>query len=51
MYLYDLTTGQVKNPITSGAGPITRLARLDSRPRTMWYEARALARAPDSTVD
>src|SRR6185295_1535401 len=39
MYLYDLKTGQVKNPITSGVGPITRIARVDPAARTMWYEA------------
>jgi dipeptidyl aminopeptidase/acylaminoacyl peptidase len=39
MYLLDLKTGQIKNPITSGVGPITRIARLDKATRTMWYEA------------
>ena len=39
MYLYDLKTGQLKNKITSGAGPITRIAKLDPAARTMWYEA------------
>jgi dipeptidyl aminopeptidase/acylaminoacyl peptidase len=39
MFLYDLKTGQLKNPITSGVGPITRIARLDRPTRTMWYEA------------
>jgi len=39
MYLYDLKTGQLKNPITSGVGPITRIARLDKTTRTMWYDA------------
>ena len=39
MYLYDLKTGQLKNKITSGAGPITRIAKLDPATRTMWYEA------------
>jgi dipeptidyl aminopeptidase/acylaminoacyl peptidase len=39
MYLYDLKTGQLKNQITSGAGPITRIARLDRPTRTMWFEA------------
>ena len=39
MYLYDLKTGQLKNPITSGVGPITRIARLDRPTRTMWFEA------------
>jgi len=27
MYLYDLNTGQLKNRITSGAGPVTRVVR------------------------
>ena len=39
MYLYDLKTGQLKNQITSGVGPITRIAKLDPATRTMWYEA------------
>lgn len=39
MYLYDIKTGKVKNQITSGVGPITRIARLDKATRTMWYEA------------
>ena len=39
MYLYDLKTGQLKNSITNGVGPITRIARLDTASRTMWYEA------------
>jgi dipeptidyl aminopeptidase/acylaminoacyl peptidase len=39
MYLYDLKTGQLKNPITSGVGPITRIARLDKATRTMWFDA------------
>ena len=39
MFLYDLRTGQLKNQITSGVGPITRIARLDRATRTMWYDA------------
>ncbi len=39
MYLYDLKTGQLKNQITTGVGPITRIARLDRATRTMWFEA------------
>jgi dipeptidyl aminopeptidase/acylaminoacyl peptidase len=39
MYLYDLKSGQLKNQITSGVGPITRIAKLDRAMRTMWYEA------------
>ena len=39
LYLYDLKTGQLKNQITSGVGPITRIARLDRATRTMWFDA------------
>src|SRR5579862_3523544 len=39
MYLFDLNTGQLKNQITTGAGPVTGIARLDRATRTMWYEA------------
>ncbi len=39
MFLYDLTSGDLKNRITSGAGPITNIVRLDEKTRTMWYEA------------
>jgi dipeptidyl-peptidase-4 len=39
MYLYDLNTGQLKNRITSGTGPVTGVARIDQATRTMWYEA------------
>jgi dipeptidyl aminopeptidase/acylaminoacyl peptidase len=39
MYLYDLKSGQLKNQITSGVGPITRIARLDKATRTMWFDA------------
>jgi dipeptidyl-peptidase-4 len=47
MYLYDLKTGQLKNQITSGAGPITRLARLDRPTRTMWFEAAGKEKGQD----
>ncbi len=36
LYLYDLTTGQLKHQITKGDGPITGLTRLDEKTRTMW---------------
>jgi dipeptidyl-peptidase-4 len=39
MYLYDLKSGQLKNRITSGVGPVTRVVRIDQKTRTMWYEA------------
>lgn len=39
MYLYDITTGNLKNRITNGVGPITRIAKIDQATRTMWYDA------------
>jgi dipeptidyl aminopeptidase/acylaminoacyl peptidase len=39
MFLYDLDSGKLKNQITTGAGPVTRVNRIDHGTRTMWYEA------------
>ena len=39
MYLYDQESGKLKNQITTGAGPVTRVNRIDQGTRTMWYEA------------
>jgi dipeptidyl-peptidase 4 len=39
IYLYDLNTGTLKNKITSGVGPVTQIARVDEKTRTMWYGA------------
>ncbi|MEP6766538.1 MAG: DPP IV N-terminal domain-containing protein [Gemmatimonadaceae bacterium] len=39
LYLYDLTTGQVKNKITSGEGPVTAITKIDDKTRTVWYAA------------
>ncbi len=39
LYLYDLTTGQLKNKITTGEGPVTQVARVDEKTRTIWYGA------------
>ena len=39
MYLYDLDSGKLKNQITTGTGPVTRVDRIDDDTRTMWYEA------------
>jgi dipeptidyl aminopeptidase/acylaminoacyl peptidase len=47
MYLYDLNTGQLKTRITSGAGPVTRVVRIDQATRTMWYEAVGKERGQD----
>ena len=39
LYLYDLTTGQLKNTITTGEGPVWSIARIDEKTRTIWYGA------------
>jgi dipeptidyl aminopeptidase/acylaminoacyl peptidase len=39
LYLYDLNTGALKNQITSGEGPVTDIARIDDKTRTVWYGA------------
>ena len=39
LYLYDLTTGRLKNKITTGEGPVMSVARLDTAGRTVWYTA------------
>jgi dipeptidyl aminopeptidase/acylaminoacyl peptidase len=39
LFLYDLKTGQVKNRITNGDGPVTQIVRVDEPSRTMWFGA------------
>lgn len=39
LFLYDLKTGQVKNRVTNGDGPVTQVARIDEPTRTMWFAA------------
>jgi dipeptidyl-peptidase 4 len=39
LYLYDLTTGNLKNKITSGEGPVSEIARVDEKSRTIWFTA------------
>ncbi len=39
LYLYDLSTGKLKNKITTGAGPVVDIARIDPKTRTLWYGA------------
>ncbi len=41
LYLYDLTTGALKNKITTGAGPVTAIDRIDEKSRTLWFGANA----------
>ncbi|MDA1080944.1 MAG: DPP IV N-terminal domain-containing protein [Gemmatimonadetes bacterium] len=39
LYLHDLTTGRLKNKVTSGEGPVTQVVHLDEKARTLWYMA------------
>ncbi|MEO8358382.1 MAG: DPP IV N-terminal domain-containing protein, partial [Vicinamibacteria bacterium] len=39
LYLHDLTTGALKNQITSGPGPVTRIDRIDEKARTIYFSA------------
>jgi dipeptidyl-peptidase-4 len=37
LYLYDLTSGTLKNRITSGEGNVTHLVRVDEQARQIWF--------------
>jgi dipeptidyl-peptidase-4 len=37
LYLYDLTTGQLKNQITHGDGNVTQVVRVDEATRTIYF--------------
>jgi dipeptidyl-peptidase-4 len=39
LYLYDLSTGALKNRITSGAGPVLQLVRVDEKERMLYFIA------------
>lgn len=39
LYLYDLTTGQLKNRITTGDGNVSDIVRIDERKRQIWFMA------------
>ena len=39
LYLYDLTTGKVKNQITTGEWTITEVLKLDVKGRKIWFNA------------
>jgi dipeptidyl aminopeptidase/acylaminoacyl peptidase len=44
LYLYDLSTGQLKHAITSGVGNVTEMLRVDDKSRTLWF--RGVGREP-----
>lgn len=37
LYLYDLQTGKLKNPITTGEGNVTQLLRVDEKNRMLYF--------------
>ena len=39
LYLYNLTTGQLKNRITTGTGNVTEIVRIDEKSRQIWLTA------------
>lgn len=39
IYLYDLTTGKLKNQITHGDGPVSNLLRVDEKNRVIYFTA------------
>ena len=39
LYLYDLATGRLKNAITSGPGPVTRILKVDEKSRLVYFAA------------
>jgi dipeptidyl aminopeptidase/acylaminoacyl peptidase len=47
LYLYDLTTGKLKHPITSGEGNVTQLLRVDEKTRTLYFAAVGKERGRD----
>ncbi|HTJ21158.1 MAG TPA: DPP IV N-terminal domain-containing protein [Gemmatimonadaceae bacterium] len=38
LYLYDLTTGKLKQQITTGEGNVTQLLRIDEKTRTLYFQ-------------
>jgi dipeptidyl-peptidase-4 len=47
LYLYDLTTGQLKSKITSGEGNVAQIRRVDQKARTIWFVGNAKERGRD----
>jgi len=39
LYLYDLQSGKLKHPITTGEGNVTQVVRVDERARSIFFQA------------
>ncbi len=51
LYLYDLNTGALKTKITSGEGPVSSIARIDEKSRTLWYGAQGREKGQDPYLE
>jgi dipeptidyl aminopeptidase/acylaminoacyl peptidase len=47
LYLYDLTTGSVKNPITRGEWVVRGVDRVDDKARQIWFRAGGIVPGQD----
>src|SRR5256885_1787561 len=47
LYLYDLTTGRLKNPITSSDGNVESIVYVDERARTIYFNGQGMERGRD----
>ena len=47
LYLYNVQTGQVKNPITQGEWPVREVLRVDDAQREVWFLASGLRKDED----
>jgi dipeptidyl aminopeptidase/acylaminoacyl peptidase len=47
LYLYDLATGKLKHQITSGEGPVSQIARVDEKARTLHFVAMGREKGQD----
>jgi dipeptidyl-peptidase-4 len=47
LYLYDLTTGQLKNQITTGEGNVAQMISVDAKTRTIWFIGNAREKGRD----
>ena len=51
LYLYDLNTGALKTKITSGEGPVSSIARIDEKSRTLYYGAQGREKGQDPYLE
>jgi len=47
LYLYDATTGKLKNQITHGEGPVLELSRVDEKNRVLYFVATGKEKGED----